>query len=167
MSYWSERLQRPELDHDVPEIVKEVYDAKWEGTGNWPFNMAYAGSYDGMRGYVTRMSDVSEIEDWVAAGLPVGVSLCYNRLRGKSGPLSGHLVVCIGFTKDGDVVLNDPGTTLNVRKTFPRQNFIAAWSHSKNAVYLIYPQAAKVPEDRFGHWDSRISVGRLKMAKFR
>ena len=165
MSYWAEQLHRPELDHDVPEIVKEVYDAKWDGTGNWPFNTAYAGSYPGMRGYVTRMSDVSELEDWVGAGLPVGISLCYNLLRGKVGPPSGHLVVCVGFTKDGDVVVNDPGTTLHVRKTFPRKNFIAAWAHSKNTVYLIYPESLKAPVDRFAHWDSSISRERIKLDK--
>lgn len=152
MSYWSQKLKRPELEHDVPEIAKGVYDANFDGTGNWPFNTAYAGGHPGMRGYVTRLSDVSELEDWIARGIPVGLSLCYNKLRGREGPPSGHLVVCVGFTKDGDVVVNDPGTSRNVRKTFPRKNLVAAWAHSRNAVYLIYPERAKVPRDRFGHW---------------
>jgi hypothetical protein len=108
-----------------------------------------------MRGYASRLSDVSELEDWIAAGLPVGLSVCYNRLRGRMGPASGHLVVCVGFTETGDVIINDPGTSKNVRKTFPRQNLISAWAYSKNAVYLIYPEATKVPQDRFRHWASR------------
>jgi hypothetical protein len=29
-----------------------------------------------------------------------------------------------------------------------------AWAVSKNAVYLIYPEGAKLPKDRFGHWDN-------------
>ncbi len=152
MTWWSRDQSRPELDHDVPDIVKEIYDANWHGTGNWPFNMAYAGSYDGMRAYVTRMSDVSELEDWIAAGLPVGLSVCYDRLRGKGPGPNGHLVVCVGFTKEGDVITNDPGTSKNIRKTFPRKNLIYAWANSRNAVYLIYPEIAKVPADRFGHW---------------
>src|SRR5262249_8850947 len=49
MSYWAQRAHRPELDHDVPEIVPKLYDHVWEGAGNWPFNMAYAGSFHGMR----------------------------------------------------------------------------------------------------------------------
>ncbi len=161
MAYWSEKLNRPELDHDVPEIAREVYDPNWQGTGNWPFNTAYAGSFRGLRGYVTRLSDVSELEDWIAAGIPVGLSVCYNKLRGKPGEPSGHLVVCVGFTERGDPVINDPGTTLNVRKTFPRQNLIAAWAYSRNAAYLIYPADAEVPKDRFGHWASWTSRRRI------
>jgi hypothetical protein len=157
MAYWSRTLNRPELDPDVPDVVKAVYDPVWQGTGNWPFNTAYAGSYPGMRAYVTRFTDLAELEDWTAAGLPVGLSVCLNRLRGRQGPLSGHLVVSVGFTKDGEPVLNDPGTSHNVRKVVSRKNLISAWAQSKNAVYLIYPDNATLPVDRFGHWDSPAS----------
>jgi hypothetical protein len=153
MTYWSQQLKRPELDHDVPEIVKEVYDPNWHGTGNWPFNTAYAGSWPGMRGYVSRFSDVSELEDWIAKGLPVGLSVDYNKLRGKKGTVSGHLVVCVGFTPEGDAIINDPGTSKNVRKTFTRKNLVEGWAYSRNAVYLIYPEGAELPKDRFQHWD--------------
>ncbi|MEY2427791.1 MAG: hypothetical protein QOJ40_676 [Verrucomicrobiota bacterium] len=163
MTYWAQKLNRPEMDRDVPEVVKGVYDMKWDGAGNWPFNMAYAGSYHGMRAYVTRMSDVSELEDWIADGIPVGLSLCYNKLRGRDGRPSGHLVVCVGFTDEGDVIINDPGTTLNVRKTFPRKNLIAAWAYSQNAAYMIYPEDSPIPTDRFGHWDSWSARQRIKL----
>jgi hypothetical protein len=152
LNHWSQTLKRPDLDRDVPDVEKGVYDAKWKGTGNWPFNMAYAGSFLGMRGYVSRFSDVSELEDWIAAGLPVGLSVDYDRLRGKGPGPNGHLVVCVGFTAGGDVILNDPGTSKNVRKTFPRKSLIYAWSYSHNTVYLIYPESATLPNDRFGHW---------------
>jgi Peptidase_C39 like family len=154
LAYWSKQLNRSDLNHDVPEVARQVFDPNWEGTGNWAFNTAYAGSFEGMTAVVTRFSDVSELEDWISSGLPVGVSLCYNKLRGKGGAPSGHLVVCVGFTSDGDVILNDPGTSHNVRKTFPRKNLIAAWAHSRNTVYLVYPTSEKLPTDRFGHWES-------------
>ena len=157
MSFWSRTLNRPELDLDVPEIAKAVYDPAFQGTGNWPLNTACAGSYPGMRAYVTRLTDMAELEDWTAQGLPVGLSVCLNRLRGRQGPPSGHLVVCAGFTKEGDPILNDPGTRQNVRKIVSRKNVISAWANSKNTVYLIYPENAKLPEDRFGHWDSPAS----------
>jgi hypothetical protein len=152
MTYWATQLNRPELEKDVPEVERQVYDANWKGTGNWPFNTAYPGSFDGMRAYVTRLDDISELEDWIASGLPVGVSLCYNKLRGKNGPPSGHLVVCVGFTENGDIILNDPGTSRHVRKTFPRNQFVEAWMNSKRAVYLIYPEKAHTPADARGHW---------------
>jgi len=154
LSYWSRQLDRPGLDCDVPEVVKGVYDTTWGGTGNWVFNTAYAGSFRWMRAYTTRLSDVSELEDLIARGIPVGLSLCYNRLRGKSREPSGHLVVCVGFTPDGNVIINDPGTSKNVRKVFPRANLIDAWAYSKNTVYLVYPVNTPLPKDRFGHWES-------------
>lgn len=152
LAHWGRVLGRPDLDFSVPQVVREVFDPNWEGTGNWVFNTAFAGSLPGMRACVARLSDVAELEDWIAAGLPVGLSLCYNQLRGREGKVSGHLVVCVGFTEDGDPIINDPGTRENVRKTFPRKNLMAAWATSKNAAYLVYPEGAKLPVDRFGHW---------------
>jgi hypothetical protein len=154
MSYWSQQLKRPDLDHDVPDIVKAIYDAKWKGTGNWPFNTAYAGSYRGMRAYVTRLTDLSEVEDWIAAGIPVALSVCSDRLNHRGPGPNGHLIVCVGFTESGDVVVNNPASLLNIRRVYPRKDVIYAWSYSRNAVYLIYPEDAEVPKDRFGHWDS-------------
>ena len=155
LAYWSQRLGRPGLDQDVPAVVQGVYDPEWGGTGNWVFNTAYAGSFSGLRAYTTRLGDVSELEDFIAHGIPVGLSLCYNRLRGKGPEPSGHLVVCVGFTKNGDVIVNDPGTSKKVRKIFPRANLIDAWGYSKNTVYLVYPVNTPLPKDRFGHWESR------------
>lgn len=155
LSYWSQKLHRPGLDAGVPEVVKGVYDPTWRGTGNWVFNTAYAGSFRWMRAYTTRLSDVSELEGFIARGIPVGLSVCYNRLRGKGREPSGHLVVLVGFTQTGDAIINDPGTSKNVRKTFPRANLIDAWAYSKNAVYLVYPVNTVLPRDTFGHWESR------------
>ena len=152
LAFYAQKLDRPELDRPVPEIQAAIYDETWKGTGNWPFNTAYAGSFPNMRACVTRFSDVSEIEEWVACGLPVALSVCYNKLRGKEGEPSGHLVVCVGFSKSGDPIINDPGTSRNVRKRFKRKNLISAWAHSRNTVYLVYPVNAKLPVDRFGHW---------------
>lgn len=160
MSHWARTLSRPELDRPVPEIVEAIYDSQWQGAGNWSFNMAYAGSFPGLRAYVTRLSDVSELEAWIEQGLPVGLSLDYDRLRGKGPGPNGHLVVLVGFTKQGDPIINDPGTSEHVRKTFPRKNLIDAWACSRNTVYLIYPEKATVPEDVFRHWDSPLSRAR-------
>lgn len=154
LGYWAGILKRSELDHQVPEIADAIYDSQWKGTGNWPFNMAYAGSLQGMRAYVARLSDISELEAWIAAGIPIGLSVDYDRLRAKGPGPNGHLVACVGFTKDGDPIINDPGTTEHVRKVFPRQNLVYAWAASRNTVYLVYPEDRTTPEDPFGHWDS-------------
>jgi hypothetical protein len=162
LGYWAEKLNRPELGQDVPEIVDAIYDSKYRGTGNWPFNMAYAGSFRGLRAYVARLSDLSELEDWLACGFPIGLSVCYDRLRGKGPGPNGHLVVCVGFTSAGDPIINDPGTSKNVRKIFPRSNLVSAWAYSRNAAYFIYPEDAEIPKDRFGHWASWTAHKRIK-----
>jgi hypothetical protein len=155
LAYWARELKRPELDRDVPDVAKDVFDKNWPGTGNWPFNTAYAGSFPGMRAYVTRLTDVSELEQWVAAGVPVVLSLSY-RLLHEKGKSDGHIVVVVGFTPEGEPVVNDPWERLEkgdrVRQVCKRENLVKAWAVSKNTVYLIYPEKTVVPVDRFGHW---------------
>ena len=157
LAYWSEKLQRPELNHSVPETAAAIGDGVRGDTGNWPFNTAYAGQYPGIRAYVTRLEDISELEDWIAAGIPVIISVSSYLTNDRTfGPDNGHLIVCVGFTENGDVVTNDPGVSVRrnvrARRTYAREKVIHAWKKSKNTVYLIYPESAKVPTDRFGHW---------------
>jgi hypothetical protein len=120
--------------------------------------MAYAGLFEGLRAYVTRFSDVSELEGWIACNIPVGLSVDYDRLRGKGRGPNGHLVVLVGFTAEGDPIINDPGTSEHVRKVFPRKRLIDAWASSRNTVYLIYPENVTPPENCFGHWDEGPAV---------
>jgi hypothetical protein len=154
MAYWAAKLGRPELDIPVPEVVKEVNDPQWPGTGNWVFNTAFPGSFPGLRAYVARFTDLSELEEWVACGVPVAMSVSYDWLRGKPvrRPSDGHLVVCVGFTKEGEVIVNDPGTREHVQKTFPREDVQKAWTRSHQTVYLIYPEDWKIPANLRGHW---------------
>lgn len=155
LDFWSHQLKRDELSLTVSEVAKSVYDSVYKGTGNWPCNTAFAGNFEGMRAYVSRLSDVSELEDWIAAGIPIATSVSYNRLKGKGTSGSGHLIVCVGFTDSGEIVVNDPGTKLsNVRRTFARDLFREAWADSGNTVYIIYPETASIPPARFGHWEN-------------
>jgi Peptidase_C39 like family len=159
LAYWSEQLHRPELNHTVPETANAIADGLRDDTGNWPFNTAYAGSYPGMRAYVTRLGDVAELEDWIAVGIPVIISVSsYLTNDRTNGPDNGHLIVCVGFTEKGDVVTNNPGVSVirnvRARQVYAREKVVNAWKKSKNTVYLIYPESAKVPANRLGHWAS-------------
>jgi hypothetical protein len=160
LARWSDVLHRPELDIDVPDVADRIYDSAFPGTGNWPFNTAFAGSFDGIRAYVARFSDLSELEDWIVAGIPVIISAPWDLLSpGRHPTGNGHLTVCIGFTETGDVVINDPATNLqkgqHVRHIYKREDVIKAWHESHNTVYLIYSETASLPPDRFTHWDSQ------------
>jgi hypothetical protein len=157
LSRWAAVAQRPDWDLDVPEVAAGVRDYKFsKATGNWPFNTAFAGSLKGMRAYVTRFADISELEDWIAAGIPVIISARWDLLKdGRPEDLNGHLTICRGFTEDGDLVINDPWTDTkveSVKHIYKRANVIHAWSMSHNTVYLVYPENSQLPADRFGHW---------------
>ena len=157
LSRWAGRLHRPEMDMPVPVVAGAVYDDSFGGTGNWPFNTALAGSFPGMRAYVTRFDDLREVEDWIAAGIPVILSARWDYLKdGRPYDANGHLIVCTGFTPDGDVVINDPATRLErgekVQHIYQRANVIRAWAKSNNAVYLVYPEGATLPADPYRHW---------------
>ena len=159
LAFWGGKMHRPEIDIAVPDAAKACFDKVYDGTGNWSFNAAFAGSFSGIRAYVARFSDIRELENWTTAGLPVVVSVSYDLLKGtKRANDPGHLMVCVGFAANGDIVLNDPahhperGET--ARRVFPRGNFLKAWAKSKNTVYLIYPEGTTLPLDPLHHWDS-------------
>lgn len=151
LSYWSEQLGKPELDHDVPDVVQGVFDPNWGGTGNWPFNMAYAGSQPGLRAIVGRFSDINQIERLVAAGYPVATSIAYGFLKGLGHHTGddGHLVVIVGFDSEGNPIFNDPGIH-EVRKTYKRADFLAAWNDSHGTVYLVFPEENPMPLNKIG-----------------
>jgi hypothetical protein len=65
---------------------------------------------------------------------------------------SGHLVVLVGFTENGDPIFNDPAKKDEVRRTYKRANFDAAWSHSSRTVYIVLPENATPPSGSGGMW---------------
>ncbi len=160
MADWSMSKIRPDLLHTVPFVADRVYDDAYQGTGNWPFNTAFAGSYPGMRAYVTRLDSLAEVEDWIVASIPVILSARWDWLvPGRLPDSEGHLIVCIGFTNDGDVIVNDPSAHLDrgepIRRVYKRADVIHAWTKSHNVVYLIYPETAKIPANTYGHWEGQ------------
>lgn len=157
LALWGGVSQRADWNLDAPEVAAGVADHGFKfPTGNWSYNTAFAGSLDGMRAYVTRFCDISELEDWIAAGIPVIISARYDLLQdGRADDFSGHLTVCRGFTENGDLVVNDPWSDLkteHVRHVYKRENVRRAWATSHETVYLVYPEGTQVPRDRFGHW---------------
>jgi hypothetical protein len=161
MAYWSDRLGEPSLSRPVPEVAAAVYDVVYRGNGNWPFNTAYAGQY-GLTAYVSRMSSLVQVEHWIEASIPVVASLAWDpgELGNAAVPSTdGHLLVIVGFTPAGDVVVNDPAADprlgLSVRRVYPRAALERLWlTHSGGTVYLIYPESVAPPptDAAFGAW---------------
>ena len=152
LSYWARKLGRPELAEPVPTTAANVYDEVYQGTGNWSFNTAYASARgDGaLHSMVARLDSFAQVERFIAAGIPVVISIAYRKgsLTGTAGYVSdGHLIVVKGFTPNGDVICNDPAFPADdkVHVTYKREELWRAWRHSQGAVYVMWPAGTPLP----------------------
>jgi len=136
----------PWVDH----VARVVYDYGYEGAGNWAFNTAYAANLT-TDAFVTRLKNLREAERFIAVGIPLAASISFARGQLNGAPISstrGHLVVIAGFTRTGDVVVNDPAASGNstVRRTYDRGQFEKAWlRRSSGTVYVVRDAAHPLP----------------------
>ncbi|MEH1012384.1 C39 family peptidase [Micromonospora sp. CPCC 206060] len=164
VEYWGRRPSAQDTawvdptypDPTVNHAARMVYDYQYDGAGNWPFNTAYAASFPGLEGKVTRLHSLDELEHFIAAGIPVVTSQSFlaSELDGANYGTAGHLFVVVGFTAEGDVIVNDPASSSNdvVRNVYQREQFEQIWLRTKRTtasggvgsgpggvVYLIKP----------------------------
>ncbi|MDF1604928.1 C39 family peptidase [Nocardioides sp. YIM 152315] len=150
-------VRQGDVDPWVDHAARMTYDYSYDGTGNWPFNTAYAATLVD-RAFVTRLRSLREAELLVRAGIPVVASIAFGRGELTGAPLSstdGHLLVIVGFTDTGDVVVNDPAAATNagVRRTYDRGEFEDAWiPTSGGTVYVIADDAHPLPVSPRGNW---------------
>lgn len=134
----------------VDDTARRTYDAAYGGTGNWPFNTAYAATR-GLDAFVTRLRSLNDAEALVAAGIPVIASVSFPSGGLANAPISstaGHLLVIVGFEADGDVVVNDPAasSSAGVRRTYDRAQLEKAWlGGSGGTVYVLHDAAHPLP----------------------
>jgi hypothetical protein len=124
-------VDRSYTDRVVDHAARMTYDYGYDGTGNWPFNTAWAARLAG-HAFVTRFKSLRGVEQMVRAGIPVVTSVTFGAGQLDGAPISstnGHLLVVVGFTRAGDVVVNDPAarTRAGVRRTYDRGQFEDAW----------------------------------------
>ena len=148
LAYWDN--YSGECEPRVRAAVDGVFDWVYDGHGNWPFNTAYAAS-QGYEGYVARLTSLATAEKYVAAGVPVIMSIAWNKgeLSGADiDSTNGHLFVLVGFDAAGNPIVNDPASPTNesVQHTYLRSELEPLWlKASGGTVYLIYPQGMAVP----------------------
>jgi Peptidase_C39 like family len=130
----------------VDQAARATYDKAYEGTGNWPFNTAFAASLAG-HAFVTRLENLRATERYISAGIPLVISVSFRSGELTGAPISstaGHLLVVVGFTDSGDVVVNDPASRgrTGVRRTYDRAELEAAWlGGSGGTTYVIQDDA--------------------------
>lgn len=145
LSWVDPSYQDPQVDH----AARNTFDFTYNGCGNWPFNTAYAGRF-GANAFVTRLRSLNEAEGFIAAGIPLVASASFKKseIPGMDYGTGGHLMVIVGFTNDGRLVLNDPfaPTNAGVRKIVGRAEWEAAWLNtSRGVVYVIHPGNVALP----------------------
>jgi len=160
VAYWGAGPSRtetawvdPPVDAQVDFTARNVFDYTYDGAGNWPFNTAYAATRGDLHGFVTRLRTLTEAEAFIAAGIPLVVSVSFKKgeLSGAGYGTNGHLMVVVGFTESGDVVCNDPASHLvasndQVRVVYDREQFENVWvPHSGGIVYVIRPAGRPLP----------------------
>lgn len=134
----------------VRAAVEGVFDWIYDGHGNWPFNTAYAATR-GYEGYVARFTSLAKAEEFVAAGVPVVMSIAWGKGDLSNADIestNGHLLVLVGFDSSGNPIVNDPASPDNpsVQRTYLRSEFEPLWLEtSGGTVYLIYPPGTAVP----------------------
>ncbi len=119
------------INKPVEEVARGVFDRTEKIYGNWPFNTAYAHRVAGLETYVQRFMGLEDLEAEIAAGRPVIISHKFEAGDLDGAPISrtdGHVIVVVGFTKDGDVVVNDPaGRPGAVRRVYKRAQLDKTW----------------------------------------
>ncbi len=141
----------------VDYAARMTYDHAYRGAGNWPFNTAYAAPRAG-RAFVTRLRSLAEAEKFIKAGIPLVASIKFGTGELDGAPISatnGHLLVIAGFTRSGDVVVNDPASTTRagVRRTYDRGQLERAWlGGSGGVVYVIHDAAHRLPRTSKHNW---------------
>ncbi|MFE4669628.1 peptidase C39 family protein [Streptomyces sp. NPDC056716] len=143
IEYWGGGLTEEQLswvdpaytDPQVCHAARHTYDHQYAGCGNWPFNAAYAATFDGLQGVVTRLGSLTDVETLIEAGIPVITSQSFleSELTGAGYGTAGHLMTVIGFTADGDVIANDPASPGNdaVRRVYRRREWENIWLRTK------------------------------------
>ena len=143
-------------DRFVDHAARMTYDYEYDGTGNWPFNTAYAATYV-KSAFVTRLRSLREAERFTKARIPLVASIAFGRGELDGAPIgssNGHLLVIAGFTRSGDVVVNDPAAASNrtVRRVYDRGQFENAWvPKSGGLVYVIRTKDRDLPERTLPH----------------
>jgi hypothetical protein len=140
--------------HDSPSVdyaARYTYDYHYQGTGNWPFNTAYAATY-GLDAFVTQLRSLAEAERFIASGIPLTVSVSFksSELDGAGYSTNGHLLNIVGFTAAGDVIANDPVSPDNdgVRRVYDRAQFENVWipsARSGGIAYVVHDSTHPLP----------------------
>ena len=155
-----QRLVQPDLDLDGARVLERQSRRRSRAACARPSQASSTGSTTGtatgrstrrsprrraMEAKVARFTSMNDVEEWVAAGVPVIFSFAWKKgaITGSAVSSSdGHLAVIVGFDGAGNPIVNDPAAPTNddVQRTYDRAELETVILQSSGAtVYLIHP----------------------------
>ena len=141
MAYYARRFERADWRLDVASVAARVHDARYGGTGNWAFNVAFAGSL-GFTAFVAYLDDLEHARRFLRRAMPLVISYSWAEGELDGAPLArsdGHLAVLRGATSQGDAILNDPAHP-QIRTVYPRAQLERLWIEGSGGLcYVVVP----------------------------
>lgn len=134
MDYWGRRLGTITAAEAVRDQATGMY-------GVWPANIAAAHTR-GLEGYVARLESIEDLQEEIARGRPIAVSVTFGAGELAGSPITktkGHLFLVTGFTPEGNVIVLDPAAPdrKSARRVYDRAQFHKAWRVNKRGLAYI------------------------------
>ena len=141
MVYWARVTGEPSYLADVPAVAHAIYDAAYDGTGNWTFATAFA-NMRGLRATVAYLRNLDHAQRLLMAQIPLVLSVSWEEGQLHGAPLprsNGHLLVLRGFDSQGYALVNDPALP-EVTGRYRRTQLESVWLRAGGICYAIAPR---------------------------
>jgi hypothetical protein len=129
------------VDRSTEENALAIYDERHDMFGNWNRAVQRAGAL-GLDAWLTRFRNWDQVKQQIARGQPVIASIKFKKGEFPSAVFNetaGHLIVIRGFTKSGDVIVNDPASKLKGEGAVYKSDELAhAWFGCGGVGYIIH-----------------------------
>ncbi|MDQ3439362.1 MAG: C39 family peptidase [Planctomycetota bacterium] len=139
------------IDRPTVENALAIYDPEYRLFGNWNRAVQRAGAM-GLDAWIARYRTWDQVKCEIAAGRPVIASIRFEKGTFPGAlydETDGHLLVIRGFTREGDVIVNDPARKLEGNGVVYKANELGqAWFDNGGVGYVIRPPATQATAAR-------------------
>lgn len=125
-------------------VARATYDPTTRYYGVWALNIAAVRCFLPAYGAVVKLESLVQLENQVRNGRPIIASIRWKEGELTNAPIpasGGHLVVVVGFTEEGNVLVHDPRSDEleHVLREYNREEFWNAWQNNATGiVYLVF-----------------------------